>query len=267
MINTISFPRLGLEFTVSRTAFSIGSFSVYWYGLIIVLGIVIAILYGTNEIKKSAVDSDDFYNMLVIAVPAAIVGARLYYVMFRLEMYTSAPLSVFDIRSGGLAVYGGIIAAIIVIFIYCSVKKIKAGSVLDILAIGLLIGQCIGRWGNLINGEAFGETTTLPWAMTIISDGKTVAENVHPTFFYESVWNFIGIFILLAYKKRKVYEGELFCGYMVWYGIGRVIIEGMRSDSLYVGGIRVSQLVSLCALVLGAVLIIYNRIKLKKAEQ
>lgn len=267
MINTISFEKLGLDFTINRAAFSIGNFSIYWYGIIIAFGLILAILYGMNEIKKSDISSDDFFNMLIISIPSAIIGARLYYVIFSWEQYADNIMSVFDIRSGGIAIYGGIIATAIVILVYCSKKKINIGSVLDILAVGLLIGQCVGRWGNFVNGEAFGGETMLPWAMTIKNNGKIVAENVHPTFLYESLWNFIGIFALLFYKRIKNFNGEIFCAYMVWYGAGRTIIEGLRSDSLYLGFLRVSQIVSLCALIAGLILIIYNRKKLQKAAR
>ncbi len=264
MIKVISFPNLGLEFNVNRVAFSIGSFNVYWYGIIIATGLMLALLYGARECKKVALNPDDYFNMVLLSIPTAIIFARLYYVIFSFDLYKDDLLSVFDIRSGGLAIYGGVIGTFLVIFFYCRKKYIKLGIPLDMLAIGLLIGQSIGRWGNFVNGEAFGSYTTLPWAMTIKSGSYTVAECVHPTFLYESLWNVLGLILLLIYKKRKKFEGELFSLYMIWYGLGRMLIEGLRADSLYIGSIRVSQLLSLLILISGIVIIVINRVKIKK---
>lgn len=263
MINIISFPKLGLSFTVNRAAFSIGNFSIYWYGLLIAAGLIIAVLYGIRESERTGLSGDDLFNMLIIALPAAIICARIYYVIFSFDMYKNDFLSIFDIRSGGLAVYGGIIGAAAVILIYCRKKKLNPWIVFDILAVGLLIGQAVGRWGNFVNGEAFGTSTSLPWAMSIKENGKTVADMVHPTFLYESLWNLLGIAVLLVYKKHKKFTGELFCGYMVWYGLGRTMIEGLRADSLYINSIRVSQMLSLFIMLCGITLIIYNRKKNK----
>lgn len=262
MINEISFPGLGLEFTLSREAFSVFGLSIYWYGLLIAAGLVLAGIYGMREAKRTGLSQDDFINMLLIAVPVSIIGARAYYVIFNLDTYRV--LTALDIRNGGLAIYGGIIGACIVIVCYCKAKKLSIGLVLDILAVGLLIGQVIGRWGNFVNGEAFGSPTTLPWAMTVKNDGVLVALNVHPTFLYESLWNFAGIGILLLYKRIKEFKGELFCVYMTWYGLGRVWIEGLRADSLYIGPLRVSQMLAAATIVLGIVIIIYGRYRHEK---
>lgn len=261
MINQITFPGLGLDFKVNRVAFQLFGISVYWYGLLIAVGLGLAIWYGLRESKRSGLSQDDLLNMILIAVPCAIICARLYYVIFSWDMYKDDLLSVFDIRSGGLAIYGGIIGAFLVIFFYCRKKKLSLGMVLDILAVGLLIGQAIGRWGNFVNGEAFGAKTALPWAMTIYQDGKLIAQSVHPTFFYESLWNGIGILVLLGYKRIRTFDGEVFCGYMVWYGLGRMWIEGLRADSLYIGGLRVSQLLAVLTLIAGASVIIWRRVK------
>ncbi len=263
MINVISFPGLNLEFTINRVAFSIGNFSIYWYGIIIAVGLALALLYGIRECKKVGLSLDDFYNMVLICIPSAIICARIYYVIFSFDMYKDDLLSVFDIRNGGIAIYGGIIGTFLAIFIYCRIKHIKLGIPLDMLAVGLLIGQAIGRWGNFVNAEAYGAATTLPWAMTIKSGYHLVAESVHPTFLYESLWNAAGIIVLLLFKKYKKFDGEVFSLYMVWYGLGRMLIEGLRADSLYIGSIRVSQLLSLIILATGLILIIINRLKLK----
>lgn len=259
MINVISFPKLDLSFEINRAAITIGGFSVYWYGVLIALGIILALCYAYFECKRTGFDSEHIFNMLLIALPVAIICARAYYVIFNFNLYKGSLAGIFNIRGGGLAIYGGIIGIVIVILAYCHKTKISIGSVLDILAIGLLIGQAIGRWGNFVNGEAFGGPTALPWAMSIETDGKVIADMVHPTFLYESLWNTVGIAVLLSYKKIKSFGGELFCGYMVWYGIGRALIEGLRADSLYLGFFRVSQLLSIAIFIAGLTLIIYKR--------
>ena len=262
MINEITFPGLGLSFTVNRVAFSCFGLPIYWYGLLIAAGLVLAGIYGLQEAKKTGLGQDDFINMLIISVPVSIICARLYYVIFNLDTYRV--LTALAIRNGGLAIYGGIIGACVVIFCYCRIKRLSLGMVLDILAVGLLIGQAIGRWGNFINGEAFGSVTNLPWAMTIKNGGTLIAMNVHPTFLYESLWNAVGIGVLLLYKRVKTFKGELFCAYMTWYGLGRTWIEGLRADSLYIGSYRVSQILAAVSMVLGIVIILYGRYRVSK---
>ncbi len=264
MINTISFPNLNLSFEINRAAITIGNFSIYWYGILIALGIVLALVYAYYECKRINFDTDHVLNMLLLALPTAIICARAYYVIFNFNLYKADLAGVFEIRNGGLAIYGGIIGTVAVIFFYCRGKKLNIGTVLDILSVGLLIGQAVGRWGNFVNGEAFGSSTALPFAMSVERNGELVASMVHPTFLYESLWNIAGIAVLLIYKKFKSFEGELFCGYMVWYGIGRAMIEGLRADSLYIGSLRVSQILSIALVIAGITVIIYNR-KFKKS--
>lgn len=261
MVNYISFPRLGIELTVSRSLFSIFGIPIYTYGLLIGLGIVLGFIYATKETKKQGISQDDFLNMFLIGVPVAIICARLYYVIFSWSSYKNNLWEIFNLRGGGIAIYGGVIGAAAVVLIYCKKKKINIGAVLDILAIGLLIGQAIGRWGNFVNGEAFGSSCSMPWAMTIKQDGAIIANMVHPTFLYESIFNAIGIIVLCLYKRKKIFNGELFCGYMVWYGFGRLLIEGLRSDSLYWGDFRVSQLLSAIIVVAGIIIIVKFRKK------
>ncbi len=261
MINVISFPNIGLSFTVNRAAITIGGFSVYWYGIIIALGLLLAVAYGIRECPKVGISHDDFFNMLIIALPVSVICARAYYVIFSWELYQNNIAGIFDIRNGGIAIYGAVIGAAAVVLAYCRKKKLNVGAVLDVLAIGLLIGQAIGRWGNFVNGEAFGAVTALPWAMTVERGGVVVGESVHPTFLYESLWNGIGIAVLLTYKKIKKFDGEIFAGYMVWYGLGRAMIEGLRADSLYIGPIRVSQMLAFVCVIVGTVIIIYKRKK------
>ncbi|MBQ2932894.1 MAG: prolipoprotein diacylglyceryl transferase [Clostridia bacterium] len=261
MFNVISFPGLGLEFEVSRSLFSVFGMPIYTYGLIIGLGLCLGFLYALSEVKKCGISQDDFYNMFLIGVPAAIICARIYYVIFNWDYYQNNLFDILNIRGGGIAIYGGVIGAAAAVLIYCKLKKLNIGKVLDILAVGLLIGQAIGRWGNFVNGEAFGSACNLPWAMTIEQDGKIVANMVHPTFLYESLANAVGVLLLCLYKKKKVFDGEIFCGYMVWYGLVRMFVEGLRADSLYFGTIRVSQALSVVLLVMGLTLIAKNRKK------
>ena len=261
MTNHISFPNLGIALDVNRSLFSVFGIPIYTYGLIIGLGVILGFIYAAREVKKSGISQDDFLNMFLIGVPAAIISARLYYVIFSWDSYKNDLWEIFNLRGGGLAIYGGVIGAAAAVLIYCYKKKINAGTAFDILGVGLLIGQAVGRWGNFVNGEAFGGFCNLPWAMTIENEDGLVAASVHPTFLYESLYNALGILALCLYKRKKAFEGELFCGYMVWYGMGRLFIEGLRADSLYLGAFRVSQLLSLMILLAGIILIIKNRRK------
>lgn len=260
MSNTISFPKMGLSFEVDRVAFSLFGIDVMWYGVLIGLGIVLAFIYAAYAVKKTELSQDDFLNMVIIALPCAIIGARAYYVIFNWSAYSGNIMEIFAIRNGGLAIYGGIIAAALVVIIYCRIKKIRIGIPFDLLAVGLPMAQAIGRWGNFINGEAYGRQTTLPWAMSI----GNYATMVHPTFLYESLWNIGSVILVLIAKKFKKFDGELFCVYMIWYGIGRFLIEGLRTDSLYLGVFRVSQIVASLSVVLGIAIILYQRIYKKK---
>jgi phosphatidylglycerol:prolipoprotein diacylglycerol transferase len=261
MVNTISFPGLGMEFEISRSAFSLFGIPIYTYGILIGIGLILGFCYASVESKKQGINQDDFLSMFLWGVPVAIICARIYYVIFSWGSYKSNPLEILNLRGGGIAIYGGVIGAAAVVLIYCKKKKISVGKVLDILAVGLLIGQAVGRWGNFVNGEAYGSSCNLPWAMTIKQNGRIIANMVHPTFLYESVFNLIGVFVLLAYKKTKVFDGEIFCGYMIWYGFGRMMIEGLRTDSLYLGNFRISQLLSLALVAAGIILIVKKRKK------
>lgn len=261
MINNISFPKLGLSFEVDRVAFSIFGFDIMWYGVLIGLGIILAFIYGSYALKKTKLSQDDFLNMVLIALPGAIIGARAYYVIFNWKEYQDNILSIFAIRNGGLAIYGGIIAAALVIIVYCRIKKINYGIPFDLLAVGLPMAQAIGRWGNFVNAEAYGSFTSLPWGM-IIGNSQIP---VHPTFLYESIWNIMSVLIVLWVKNRKKFDGELFCVYMIWYGMGRFWIEGLRTDSLYLGVFRISRIVAVLSVILGISVIIYEKRKKKDA--
>lgn len=252
----ISFPLFGDGFAVNPPAyFSIGGFNIYIYGITIAIGFLLAIMYVNAFHERLRISMDDVYDLTIYAVLAAIAGARLYYVVFNdLSGYLAEPVSILRIRDGGLAIYGGVIGAAAALILRSRHKKIPAGKALDVAAVGLLIGQCVGRWGNFFNREAFGRETDIFCRMGLTLPGRETMY-VHPTFLYESLWNLAG-FILLHFfcKKRRRYEGQLFLLYTIWYGFGRMFIEGLRADSLWLipGQVRVSQLLAavsmLCAL-------------------
>lgn len=247
----------GKELFLNPVAFTIGSKPVYWYGVIIALGFCLAILYGYSEAKRTGLKTDHIANVVLIAAPVAIVGARLYYVIFSWKDYKDNLLEIFAVWNGGLAIYGGLIAACLAGFVYCRCAKVKFFELADIAVGGFFIGQSIGRWGNFMNCEAYGGETDLPWKMGVVEHGKTIF--VHPTFLYESLWNALGFLILFLLRKKKKYHGQLFAFYLLWYGTGRVWIEGLRTDSLYLGPFRVSQLVALCCILTGLIMLFGNR--------
>ena len=244
-MNPITFPGLGLTFHIDRVAFTIFGKDIYWYGIIIACGFLVAVAFCTWQSKHYGIKQDDLIDLLFFAVPLSIIGARLYYIIFYFSLFQTEVdgqlvpdfgkmIAIWD---GGLAIYGGIIAAVITAAVFCKVRKIKFGALADVGCFGLLIGQAVGRWGNFVNQEAFGGPTGLPWRMGL-TVGNTYME-VHPTFLYESAWNVVGFFLLwyVARHWRK-FDGQIFLGYIAWYGIGRAIIEGMRTDSLYFFGLR-----------------------------
>lgn len=247
MEHTIGFPNLGLEFTLSRVACTVLGKDIYWYGIIICAGFILAALYVNSRTKDFGITSDNLTDCLIICVPLGIICARIYYVVFEWGYYAQHPGEIIAIWKGGIAIYGGIIGTLIGLFVYSRVKKLSLASLCDLAAFGLLIGQCIGRWGNFINREAFGRETEAFSRMGLTLPGRETVY-VHPTFLYESLWNFVG-FLLLHFwfrKHERKFDGELILLYVVWYGIGRALIEGLRTDSLYITGtgIRVSQLLA-----------------------
>lgn len=265
MVNHITFPNLGLDFNINRVAFNIFGIEIYWYAIIITTGIILGYLYAIWLGKKNGVSSDTLSDILLVGLPSSIVCARLYYVIFEWEQYKNNIWSVFNLRQGGIAIYGAVIGAVIAVLIYCKIKKIKPLKICDIGCISLLIGQAIGRWGNFVNAEAYGSTTESFLKMGIYEYGSVSYH--HPTFLYESLWNFAGLILLhFLYKKRKT-DGQIFFLYILWYGIGRFFIEGLRTDSLYLGPIRISQLVGIVSAA-GAVvaLVIISKKAKNKAE-
>lgn len=262
MNQTVSFPGLGLEFHFNNVAFHIASKPIYWYGILIMLGVILAVVYASARSRQFGIRQDDLYDAVLFAVPLGIVCARIYYVIFEWEQYKDNLSEIFATWHGGLAIYGGIIGGIIVIVVLCKVKKIYVMDMLDLFASAVPIGQILGRWGNFFNCEAYGSSTTLPWRMVI---GKNLEEagatGNHPTFFYESAWNLIGFIILYFSSKKRKYHGEILLLYLGWYGLGRFFIEGLRTDSLYLWGtgIRVSQVVALICIIIGLGGFLLNR--------
>lgn len=261
MFYEISFPSLGLSFNPSRVAFFIGNKPIYWYGIIIAAGFLLAVGYALRRSEQFGLTQDNIIDMLICAVPAAIVCARIYYCLFSWDLYRDNPIKILYIWEGGIAIYGGIIGAVIGLVIYTRVAKVNTGALLDIGGLGLLIGQSIGRWGNFINREAFGSQTDAFLRMGL-TDANGTTLYFHPTFLYESVWNALGLLILHFASKKRKYDGQVFIMYLGWYGLGRVFIEGLRTDSLYVPStnLRVSQLVAGICVIAAAALLFYHGI-------
>lgn len=247
---------------MDRVAFTIFGIDVMWYGVLIATGMLIGIALAVREAKRVGISEDDVLNIAIIAIPVAIICARLYYVIFSWDYYSQNPGEIFNIRGGGLAIHGGLIGGILTGFIYAKVKKLDFFKTADAVMVGMPLAQAIGRWGNFINGEAHGGPTSLPWGIMV--DGV----KVHPTFLYESIWDFgIFLFIMFYMRKKKTYEGEVIVSYITLYSIGRFFIEGLRTDSLMFGPIRMAQFISLVGVVGGLVLHFYlkNRAKKNKA--
>lgn len=256
MKNLVGFPGLSLEIQLNRVAFTLFGHDVYWYGLIIVFGLICGTLIGVKNAKKIGLSADCIYDYLLWAIPACMVGARAYYVATSWKDYRDNPLSVLYIWEGGIAIYGAVIAAIITMLIFCKIKKLRAYDMLDCCCSGLILGQAIGRWGNFVNGEAYGTVTSLPWRMSIEKAGQIL--EVHPTFLYESLWNIIGFALLLfLFYRHRTFGGKIFWTYLLWYGIGRFFIEGLRTDSLYIGIFRISQIVALISVILSSAMLIF----------
>ncbi len=278
-MTTVSFPGLGIgEFTINPVAFTIPigeGIAVRWYGLIIVTGMILAFLYCAFRSKQEGIVFDDLLDIAIFTIVFSVVGARLYYVLTSLDQYDSF-WEIFEIWNGGLAIYGGVIAGAITIFAVCRFKKYKIQKTLafmDSVAPALLIGQIIGRWGNFCNGEAFGtvipEGNPLYFIRMALSSGNTGYKlmEVHPTFLYESLWNLIGFIIIHALYKKKKFHGQMVLMYLSWYGFGRMFIEGLRTDSLYVGVFRISQVVGFLCFVIGGIALVYFLYKAIRREK
>ena len=272
MVYHVQFPGLGLEFTLDRVALSIGGFNIYWYGVIIAAGMLLALLYAFRNAVDFGIDSDRLVDVVAIGTVMAIVCARIYYVAMAPFEYDSI-WEMFDIRLGGIAIYGAVIGAFVFGGLAAKWRKIQLLPLFDLVALGFLIGQGIGRWGNFVNQEAFGTNTTLPWGMysegteaylrsvqVTLPEGMTIDPTlpVHPTFLYESIWCLVGFVVLALYVKHRRFHGQIFLLYAIWYGLGRFWIEGLRTDSLLIGntGLRASQLVAFVSVVAAFLLLV-----------
>ena len=255
----ISFPFLNLTMN-PPASFTIFGKTIYFYGVIIAVAFLLGIVYATRHAKYVGLKQDDVYDAVIWMIPFSIIGARLYFVLCQFDYYLNNPGEIFAVWEGGLAIYGGIIAGILTVVIVCKIKDIKPLAMVDLLIIACMLGQAIGRWGNFMNREAFGVETEVFCRMGLTNPaGKTIY--VHPTFLYESLWNFIGFLLINRFLKsgKRKYNGQCLLLYFVWYGIGRFFIEGLRTDSLYVGDIRISQLLSLILVLVGLLLLFKNR--------
>ena len=240
---TISFPFFDIEFDPIRVI-EIGPFSFHLYGLIIGLGLMMAVLYGWQRCRQFGLKTDDITDGVLWVVPFAVLCARAYYCIFEWEQFADDPISALYIWNGGLAIYGGIIGAVIGIAVYCYFRKLKFAAVLDLVLLGFLIGQAMGRWGNFFNREAFGAETEVFIRMGLLNSATGVTTYHHPTFLYESLWNVAGFVLLHFLSKKRQYDGQIALGYVLWYGLGRTFIEGLRTDSLMWGDLRVSQILA-----------------------
>lgn len=258
----ILFPGFNLNFQINSVAINIFGIEVYWYAIFIVLGFILAIFLCKKDDGKYNIKFDDILTLIVMLIPVSIICARIYFVAFKMDYYMQNPLEIFNIRNGGLAIYGGIIGAIITIAIFSKIKKIRLLDILDYIAPYLPLGQAIGRWGNFFNGEAHGIETNSVFRMGMIENSQYI--EVHPTFLYESILNLIIFIILYKKKNKRDYEGQITYMYFCFYGIIRAIIEGIRTDSLMLGSIRISQLLSIVLGVIFGIILIYKKFKKKE---
>lgn len=286
MTTNISFPNLGIYLENVGKSISVFGFEIAFYGITIGLGVIAGILMAAHEAKRTGQNPDTYYDLATYAVILSVIGARIYYVIFAWDMYKDDLLSIFNIRNGGLAIYGGVLTAIATVFVFAKVKKLSFGQLLDTAGLGLILGQIIGRWGNFFNREAFGEYTDNLFAMRLPLDAvrksdvtELMLENlevidgikyiqVHPTFLYESLWNAAVLCILLLWRKHKKFEGEIFLMYLFGYGVGRFWIEGLRTDQLILfgTGLAVSQVLALVLVLISGISIYLIRKRISKKE-
>lgn len=245
---------------MNPVAFTIFGVDIMWYGVLISTGVLLGVVFALRECKRIGFKEDNLLDFLLYAIPAAIVGARAYYVIFSWDFYSKNPDQIINIRNGGLAIHGALIAGVIVGVLFCKIRKIKVLELLDIVMPSVALGQAIGRWGNFINQEAHGGPTDLPWG--IIVNGQ----KVHPTFLYESIIDFcIFLFLMWFRKNKKITDGQVLGLYLILYSAGRFFVEGLRTDSLMFLGMRVAQLISLGSILLGVILLVY--LNKKKAQK
>ena len=256
----ISFPSLGIEVNPGRTL-SLGPLTIHYYGLIIAIGLILAVMYACRRSKEFGLKEDDILDGVLWVTPFAILCARAYYVAFSWDAYKNDLISVLYIWEGGIAIYGGVLGAVLGMAVFCRVKKLKFTTVLDLILMVFLIGQSIGRWGNFMNREAFGAATDSFFRMGLFNEVTGSWEYYHPTFLYESLWNAIGFVILASTCSRRKYDGQVALGYAAWYGLGRAMIEGLRMDSLYWGPFRVSQVLAAVTCVAALAVLIWQNFR------
>lgn len=258
-MKTINFEGLGIHLNLDPIALSFNGIKIYWYAVIIILGIAISLLLAKKDDGRHKIKYEDVLTLLLFMLPISIICARVYFVAFKLDYYIQNPIEILNIRNGGLAIYGGIIGAILTIIAFCKIKKIKILDMLDFFAPYLALGQSIGRWGNFFNGEAHGTESTGLLRMGILENGQYI--QVHPTFLYESLCTLIIFTILYLKRDKRQYSGELTYIYFFLYGMARAIIEGFRTDSLMLGNLRISQVVSIALCVISGTILIYKKVK------
>ena len=256
----ISFPFLGVEVNPSR-ALELGPMTIYYYGLIIAVGLILAVMYACHRSKGFGLKEDDILDGVIWVTPFAICCARVYYVAFSWADYAEDPISVLYIWEGGIAIYGGVLCAILGMYIMCRIKKVKFTTVLDLILMVFLLGQSIGRWGNFMNREAFGAATDSFFRMGLFNEKTQAWEYYHPTFLYESLWNMAGFLLLASLAGKRKYDGQIALGYAAWYGLGRSIIEGLRVDSLWWGPFRVSQVLAAVTCIAAVSVLVWQHFK------
>lgn len=269
LTSPITFPNLGIAVDPNPVAFRAFGKDIYWYGIIIAVGFVLAVLYVMYRAKDFGITSDDALDMILWAVPVGVICARVYYCVFYWDLYRDNPISVLYIWQGGLAIYGAVIGGAIAVIAVSKAKKIKTGVFLDLASMGVLIGQICGRWGNFMNREAHGCETQSFFKMGL-TDAAGVVHYYHPTFLYESVWNLVGLIAIHFFsKKKRTFDGEVFLLYVAWYGLGRAWIEGLRTDSLMLfgTGLRVSQVLAIVSFVAASAVLAYILIRKKPRRE
>ncbi len=265
--NEIVFPKLGIDLHIKSVAFTVFGASITWYGILITAGMMLAMIYLFKRIRSFGIDPDRAIDGIIGGVIGGIIGARAYYVIFHWSEYAGDWKAIFNIRNGGLGIYGGLIGALLVGSVVCKLRKVRLRPMYDIVSLGFLIGQCIGRWGNFTNHEAFGKNTDWitgmssgkiqAWIARNYTDGSVVPDQpVHPCFLYESVWCLLGFVLLHFVSKKRKFDGQIFLMYVIWYGTGRFFIESLRTDSLYLGTVKVSQLVAVVSVAAALVLLL-----------
>ena len=275
----VTFPGLGLEFDINAVAFRIGGYDIYWYGILIALGAFIGVVLAAKNADRFGIIEDKMYDVVLIGAVIALLGGRAFYILFNADYKVDTVKEFFNLRGGGTAFYGILIGALVGSFVVCRLEKINYRCFLDDCALGFLIGQGIGRWGNFMNQELFGTNTSLPWGMYSDTIARYIERNslslyvnhgivlndgpVHPTFLYESLWCFLGVFVISRVIKKRRFDGQVFLTYLLWNGIGRGFTESLRTDALFLGRIRISQLVCVTLALVSAAILFFTLRKIK----